>query len=223
MQQLWRIGPTFMADADADEDEAGKDAEPSRGGRWRADGYGYGLTSGLHEAFGRVVAHSGGLPGFGTHVRWLPDHGVGVIGFANLTYARASAPVARALASLAGTGGLVRRIPHPSPALAAARDAAVALYQAWNDEAVAALAADNLFLDVSLDRRRREWEELRALAGACAEMREQRLAGALRGTWRLMCERGTVDVTVALSPVVPPRVQTLLFERVQDAGADAGA
>jgi D-alanyl-D-alanine-carboxypeptidase/D-alanyl-D-alanine-endopeptidase len=223
MQQLWRIGPTFMADGDADEDEEGSDAEPPRAGRWRADGYGYGLTSGLHEAFGRVVAHSGGLPGFGTHVRWLPDHGVGVIGFANLTYARASVPVARALDALARAGGLAPRIPHPSPALAAARDAAVALYRAWDDEAVAALAADNLFLDVSLDRRRRAWEELRARAGACVEVGGERLAGSLRGTWRLGCERGAVDLTVALSPVIPPRVQTLLFERVQDDGVGAGA
>jgi hypothetical protein len=220
MQQLWRIGPTFMADADADED--GPDADP-KGGRWRADGYGFGLTSGLHEAYGRVVAHSGGLPGFGTHVRWLPDHGVGVIGFANLTYALASAPVAGALDALAQTSGLEPRVPHASPALAAARDAAVALYEAWNDDAVVALASDNLLLDVPPARRRREWEELRAVTGACAEVGAERLAGALRGTWRMTCERGAVDLTVALSPMVPPRVQTLRFERVPDDGSGAGS
>ena len=162
-------------------------------------------------------------PALRKHVRWLPDHGVGMIGFANLTYARASVAVARALDALARTGGLVPRIPHPSPALAAARDSAVALYRAWNDDAVAALAADNLFLDVSLDRRRRAWEELRAMAGGCVEVGGERLAGALRGTWRLGCERGAVDLTVALSPVVPPRVQTLLFERVPGDGSSAGA
>ena len=51
-----------------------------------ADGYGYGLVSALHKRDGRLVAHSGGLPGFGSHVEWLPDHGVGIVAFANRTY-----------------------------------------------------------------------------------------------------------------------------------------
>ena len=34
-----------------------------------------------------TVGHSGGLPGFGSQWRILPDYGIGVISYANLTYA----------------------------------------------------------------------------------------------------------------------------------------
>ena len=37
-------------------------------------------------AFGHVVAHSGGLPGFGSQMRWLPEYGVGLIALGNRTY-----------------------------------------------------------------------------------------------------------------------------------------
>jgi CubicO group peptidase (beta-lactamase class C family) len=207
MQSIWRIGPTFMAEPD--------DAEESDG-RWLADGYGFGLTSGVHSAYGRVVAHSGGLPGFGSHVRWLPDHGVGVMAFANRTYAPAWAAVARAIQALAATGGLEPRVAQPATALAEARDAALALYERWDDDAVAARAADNLFQDAPLERRRQACADVREACGPCLRVDAPRLSGALRGVWRMTCERGAVDLTVALSPAVPPRVQTLQFDRVSD-------
>jgi CubicO group peptidase (beta-lactamase class C family) len=79
MQSIWRIGPIVPWPSPT----SAWDEPPER---WLSDGYGYGLTSGVHSLYGRVVAHSGGLPGFGSHVRWLPDRGVGVMVFANRTY-----------------------------------------------------------------------------------------------------------------------------------------
>jgi CubicO group peptidase (beta-lactamase class C family) len=209
MQQAWCDGPTFMSDAGDADDEA---APVPR--RWLSDGYGYGLTSGVQEGLGRIVSHSGGLPGFGTHVRWLPDHGVGVMAFGNLTYVRSWNAVARAIDALAATGGLRPRVPQPAAALAAARDLAFGLYESWDDDALAAAAADNLVLDRSLERRRAAREELREACGPVVTVGTPRLSGALRGTWRATCERGVLDVTVALSPAVPPLVQTVEFERV---------
>jgi hypothetical protein len=210
MQSIWRIGPTFMADAAAD--PAGG---PAESGRWLADGYGFGLTSGVHSAYGRVVAHSGGLPGFGTHVRWLPDHGVGIVAFANLTYAAAWDAISRAFGVLTETGGLQARVAQPSPALAAARDTALALYDDWDDAALTNVAADNLFLDVPIERRRQARAVLREECGARVGVEPPRLSGALRGVWRLTCERGEVDVTIALSPALSSRVQTLQYDRVE--------
>ena len=37
--------------------------------------------------FGHIVGHPGGLPGFGSFMRWLPDRGVGVVALGNVTYA----------------------------------------------------------------------------------------------------------------------------------------
>ena len=53
--------------------------------------YAFGLVVEDHPELGRVVHHAGGYPGFGSHMRWHPATGIGVIGLANGTYA---APVA---------------------------------------------------------------------------------------------------------------------------------
>ena len=42
-----------------------------------AGGYGYGLFVEDHLELGRVVHHSGGYPGFGSNMRWLPASGPG--------------------------------------------------------------------------------------------------------------------------------------------------
>ncbi|MEV7618846.1 serine hydrolase domain-containing protein [Microbacterium sp. NPDC089321] len=46
-------------------------------------GYGYGLVVEHDRRFGRVVQHSGGLPGFSSHMRWHPASGIGVVAFGN--------------------------------------------------------------------------------------------------------------------------------------------
>src|SRR5206468_833718 len=51
-----------------------------------AGGYAFGLRVSQSCAFRHIVEHGGGLPGFGTIMRWLPEHGVGIIAFGNLTY-----------------------------------------------------------------------------------------------------------------------------------------
>ena len=33
-----------------------------------------------------MVSHTGGLPGYGSVMTWLPEYGLGVIGMVNLTY-----------------------------------------------------------------------------------------------------------------------------------------
>src|SRR5262249_56017133 len=61
--------------------------DPAEGG---PAGYGFGLFVEEHPARGRIASHSGGYPGFGSHMRWHPETGLGVIVLANSTYAAAS-------------------------------------------------------------------------------------------------------------------------------------
>ena len=49
-------------------------------------GYGYGLRVAQNCTFRTIVSHTGGLPGFGSVMTWLPDYGVGIVAFGNLTY-----------------------------------------------------------------------------------------------------------------------------------------
>src|SRR5206468_6363492 len=104
------------------------------------------------------------------------------------------------------------RVAQPAPALVAASDMALSLFERWDDDALRAVVADNVFHHLSLEGRSTAWSDVHEACGSAVRVEAPRLSGALRGTWRVTCERGSVDVTVALSPAVPPRVQTIEFE-----------
>ena len=80
-------------------------------------GYGYGLQVRQTCLFEFSVAHSGGLPGFGSLMRWLPDYGVGIVALGNLTYTGWGSVVDQAVQALAATGGLIAREVQPAPVL----------------------------------------------------------------------------------------------------------
>ena len=140
-----------------------------------AGGYGYGLRITQTCAFRHIVAHSGGLPGFGSLMRWLPEYGVGLIAIGNLTYTGWGRPFATAFELLQKTGGLDPRLPQPSAALIAARDDVSRLVMSWDDALADRVAAMNLYRDRSKDRRRA------AIDGAAREGRRlHHAAGRLR-------------------------------------------
>lgn len=184
---------------------------PAQGGaplRMAAGGYGYGLGARATCQFRHVVSHGGGLPGFGSLMLWLPEHGVALVAVANLTYAGWSETFQDALDALVAGGGLQPRVPQPSPALLAARVAVDRLYDAWDDGAFDALAADNLVLDSPREKRRRAFEDLKATHGACRPG-ALKAENALRGTWTRACETGEIVLKVTLAPTQPPKVQLL--------------
>ncbi|MEZ5227294.1 MAG: serine hydrolase domain-containing protein [Acidimicrobiales bacterium] len=87
----------------------------SHGNPGMASGYGMGLQVVHDEQLGTVVTHSGGLPGFGSNMRWLVDHGLGIVALSNLTYApmaQLNMAIFDRLPSLAGNAPLT--VPPPS-------------------------------------------------------------------------------------------------------------
>jgi CubicO group peptidase (beta-lactamase class C family) len=173
-------------------------------------GYGYGLGITTTCQFAHVVAHSGGLPGFGSLMRWLPEYGVGIVAFGNRTYSGWGGTVDEALAALARTGGLEPRVPQPSPALVAQRAAVSRLVLRWDDALADSIAAVNLFLDRSRDRRRAEIARVRDSSGGCRVGEGfEVVENALRGRWTMPCERGALRVAITLAPTMPPLVQYL--------------
>ncbi len=187
-----------------------------------AGGYGYGLGISQNCVFRHVVAHSGGLPGFGSQMRWLPEYGVGIIAFGNLTYTGWGRVISTALETLAKTGGLQARTVQPSPALVEARNAVSQLIERWDDGLAQRIAANNLFLDVSSDRRRAQLEALRTEYGSCRADRDRfdTVENALRGQWTVACERGKLLASITLAPTMPPKVQ---FMSVRVAPAEVTA
>ena len=210
MQQPWRPSATRVV-----LDKSAVSAHLTAGS------YGYGLSNTQTCQFRSAIAHGGGLPGYGSLMRWLPDYGVGIMAFGNLTYTGWNNTVGAAFDRLERTGGLVPREVVPSAALVAARDDVSRLVVKWDDDLAERIAAENLFMDRSKDRRRKEIEELVSKTGQCAPPDKfDVVENALRGSWTMSCERGKLQVSITLAPTVPPKVQ---FMSVRPAPAQPAA
>jgi CubicO group peptidase (beta-lactamase class C family) len=176
-------------------------------GRLEAGGYGFGLTV-IHDLrFGHIVAHAGGLPGFGSHMRWLPDRGVGVVALANRTYAPMTLATIETLELLDNRGALPLPAPTPtSHALITASAGLGILLNAWDDERANALFADNVFLDENRETRRQQASMLRA---ACGELRVSSIEAesSTRATVTYVGDLGCVQVKIMLSPQREARIQ----------------
>lgn len=175
------------------------------------EGYGYGLTSGIDSLLGYSVAHGGGLPGYGTFYRILPDCNVGIVALTNRTYASPAPRVTDALVLLQKTGGMPPRTIPATPALLELQSAVTALYEQWDDAKLTTLTTASFFQDAPLDKRRQQVEQLRASLGKCRSTTAIEPENALRGRWRMDCQRGHIEVWVTMAPTVPPRMQVLQF------------
>jgi CubicO group peptidase (beta-lactamase class C family) len=175
-----------------------------------AGGYGYGLRIQQTCRFRSLVSHSGGLPGFGSIMRWLPEYGVGIVALGNLTYTRWGDVTEEALGILQDSGGLVARAPQPAPVLLKRQAQVSRLIRDWDDGLADSVAAMNLYLDESKERRRARIEELlRQAGGECRSTGPLEAENALRGRWRLRCRKGDLRVSITLAPTVPAGVQFL--------------
>jgi CubicO group peptidase (beta-lactamase class C family) len=182
-------------------------AGPDNTAQLNSGGYGYGLGITQTCAFGHIVAHSGGLPGFGSQMRWLPEYGVGIIAMGNLTYTGWGGVITQAIDALSRTGALQPRVAQPAPELVAMRNGVSRLVMNWDDALADSIAAMNLYMDEAKERRRQQIAALRAQVGECSDDGSFDVENALRGSWRLRCQRGSLDISITLAPTVPPRVQ----------------
>ncbi len=177
-----------------------------------AGGYGFGLGASRNCDFDHIVMHTGGLPGYGSVMLLLPEYGVGVVALANLTYAAPTQSARDVLRLLQATGGLQKRTVRPAPALVSAVEAVNGLLAHWDERAADAIFEGSFYLDVPKAKTRADFEALQAEHGACKPEGEIDAENALRGKWRLLCERGWIDLSLTLAPTLPPRIQALTKE-----------
>ena len=135
------------------------EAEVAQRTRLSVAGYGMGVNVTMDTRLGRVVNHSGGLPGYGSNMRWVPGKGIGIMAFGNERYAPMGYLTYDILDALADAGVVsgvaapIVGIPARGP-VALALTALISCLNSWDDAAISILMADNIFLDESLDRRR---------------------------------------------------------------------
>ena len=172
-------------------------------------GYAYGLGVSQDCRFNYIVGHSGGLPGYGSLMRWLPEYGVGMIAMGNRTYSGFGGVFNEAVNALYKTGALKPRVVQPSAALLTAQADVSQLIIKWDDALANRIAADNLFLDTPLETRKTRWQAAFKDHGTCRPATSIEPENALRGTWKMMCDRGWLEVGITLAPTMPPKVQLI--------------
>ena len=188
--------------------------------------YGFGLFAEDDPAFGTIVQHSGGYPGYGSHMRWHPATGLGAIVLANSTYAAAGALAGELLGAMLGVqasaaseaGSDLVRGPVPAPGgpwpeTIAARDAVSRLLDDWDDDLAGGLFAANVELDRPLAERRADIARLRERIGPFRvdHGRPAECESPAHYRWWLTGERGTVSAEIRLAPLRQPLVQQLIL------------
>jgi CubicO group peptidase (beta-lactamase class C family) len=200
----------------------------------RSAAYGFGLVVEAHPRYGPVVGHSGGYPGFGSHMRWHPGTGLGAVVLANGTYAMAFTLAERILDTLLADEVPRRRAagdvvdgPAPAPGgpwpatRAAAADVEHLLVN-WDDDLAGRLFAPNVDLDEPLPARRARIEQVREVLGPLSRDVGGRVehASPAHQAWWMRGVRGRLRVEVRLTPERPPRVQTLTLTPVPEPSVD---
>ncbi|MDO9374364.1 MAG: serine hydrolase domain-containing protein [Ferruginibacter sp.] len=155
----------------------------------------------------KYIAHSGGLPGFGSQWRIMPDYGIGVVAFANRTYAPMGAINLRILDTLVKIAALQPRQLAPSKFLEQRKNELVNLLPAWTNAEQSGLFAENFFPDNPIDSLKKQATALYEKAGKIIAVKELKPENQLRGKFVLEGEKTDIEVYFTLSPENPPLIQ----------------
>ena len=173
-------------------------------------GYAMGLTTYFDERYGRIVTHSGGLPGYGSNMRWVPG-GIGVVALANITYAPMWHAGAALLDALGVAGLTGRSAPVVPVALTDSAARLAALLGSWNDDAAKALFADNVLADIPAPLRQAEANRHLppAVSGFSRAGRVLSVDahGAAAATMTLLANDTLHRIRFELAPIAPVQIQ----------------
>jgi hypothetical protein len=172
-----------------------------------ASAYCYGLRWRKYADGMTAVGHTGGLPGFGSEWTIYPEHGIGVISFANLTYANAvsvNVQVADTLLRLSGIKAM--QLP-PSAILTQRKDELVKLLPGWNSAQASGIFAQNFFMDYFPDKLRAEATAIFNKAGKVNSVGEVVAENQLRGYFIINGEQANIKVSFTLTPETPALIQ----------------
>lgn len=186
-------------------------SQPSGGGDLTVltSSYGFGLLMQDHHPLGRFMSHSGGYPGFGSHMRWHAASGWGIAALGNRTYANMRLMATEALDEIVA-GTTVTSVPTLWPETERAQNIAESLLRAWDDALLDSVAAMNIDLDRPRADRRADWQRISEQIGEFT-----RVAGApeshspAHARWWVEGTGGRARLEVLLDPELDRRVQAL--------------
>ena len=179
--------------------------------------YGYGLLVDDDSLLGRFVSHSGGYPGFGSHMRWHPESGWGIVALGNRTYAPMMPAASEAM-------NLIIRDHVTLDADSEARlwpetVAAMAAVESLLSTSDKSITDDWFAVNMDLDQPRTE--RMAAITGLVGKgSKISRVSQSLKSTtpahakWQVASDSGLVEIEILLTPTKPPKIQTLKVAKV---------
>ena len=170
-------------------------------------GYAYGLRWTRDWEGRETIGHSGGLPGFGSNWNILPEYGIGVILFANVTYASTGVPNTMALDTLIRLAKLKPRQLPPSKILKQRRDELVKLLPDFTNAQSSGIFAINFFSDYFTDTMKKEANTIFSKTGKIGKVGEVVPDNQLRGYFIMEGEKSNVWVSFTLTPENPALIQ----------------
>jgi CubicO group peptidase (beta-lactamase class C family) len=177
--------------------------------------YGYGLFIDDDANLGRFVHHSGGYPGFGSHMRWHKQSGWAIIALGNVTYAPVRVVCTDILNYLVHE---YMKTAKPEPELNLATEEAIkivnSLLNEWDDSLANDWFTENMDLDQPREERKSEF--LKTTAG---ENNWVIVEGSIKAPtksyaiWKVSSGSEMIEIKLLMSPERNPRIQKLALEQ----------
>ena len=169
--------------------------------------YCYGLRW-MKDCDNRVyIGHTGGLPGFGSQWNIMPEYGIGIVCFANLTYARAGTPNSAVLDTLLTLSGIRPRQLPASAILNQRKAELLKVIADWNTAKASGIFADNFFLDYFPDKLKIAAADAFSKAGKTVSIGDLVPENQMRGYFIIKCENANIKVAFTLTPENPGLIQ----------------
>jgi CubicO group peptidase (beta-lactamase class C family) len=169
--------------------------------------YCYGLRWRRYIDAMTAVGHTGGLPGFGSEWTIYPEYGIGVISFANLTYANAGSINIQVADTLLRLSGIKPMQLPASSILTQRRDELVKLLPNWDNARTSGIFAMNFFMDYFTDKLKAEAKAIFDKAGKISNIGEVVPENQLRGYFIMIGDNANIKVSFTLTPETPALIQ----------------
>ena len=169
--------------------------------------YGYGLRIDQNCNQIRSIGHSGGLPGFGSDWKIVPQYGLGIVTFTNGTYGGAALMNNQIIPFIIEKARLSPNSFPVSAILKQRQNELVKLLPMWENAEKSGIFAENFFLDYFPDLLKAEAEGIFEKAGKIIKVHEIVPENALRGKFLMEGEKGNIEVSFTMSPENPPLIQ----------------
>lgn len=175
-------------------------------------GYGFGLFIDDDSLLGKFISHSGGYPGFGSHMRWHPQSGYAVVALGNLTYAPMNELATEVMNKIVVE---VNALPENKEldiwkSTQKAVEIVVGLLNQWDDKVADKNFAMNVDMDKPREERVNEFKKIKAKLGKF-KVNDIKSDSPATAKAKLKGSKSSIFVEVQMSPEKENRIQKITF------------